>query len=185
MEGETRSAVPVQTKIKIGKTFLVWMAVGLSLVLLYGLAYTGYHRSLLPSSFDTYVQGNGLWRLFGKKEYVVTADADDSLLAIPNWEAIVENTELSYTFMGYAMEFEVSGNSISGLQIALMDQEPLVIEGPVEVEKVFMETRRQGFTTVALPSSLDELRQGDFVEVEIYRIDDSNWKIDQLIIARG
>lgn len=185
MDSEIQPAAAGQIKIRIGKTSLVWAGVVLSLVLLYGVAYVGYHRSLLPSSFDEYVQGNGLWRIFGKKEYVVTADSGESILSIPSWEAIVESTELSYTFKGYAMEFEVSENAISGLQLALMDEEPLVIDGPVEVEDVFLETRGAFEYNVALPAHLEDLKIGDFVEMELYRVDGSEWKIDQLIITRG
>ncbi len=93
-----RKALKYIKKI-INNKFVLFGAIVVQLVLLYGLTYWGYHTSRLPYWFDNFVDKTGIWRIYGKKTYGENVYSKDLWLD-PRLD-MVEEVIVSQEYLGY------------------------------------------------------------------------------------
>jgi len=134
-----------------------WVVVYMVLIGVIGfLLYTGYHSSKLPYWFDNMVQQNGMWKVFGQKEYLMSTDDD------PVWLdarlSMVEKSEYGRKVEGYLVN-----NNGTTVSIGVVDSENVDIPLRPDVQ-IFIKDKA-GQVELCKKCEVTDLVIGDWVDV--------------------
>ena len=137
---------------KLILAILIFVQIGL----LYGLTYWGYHSSRLPYWFDNFVQGKGIWWIYGKKIYGEEF-FNKNLLVNPDL-AFVKKSLALFKAEGYVVSIEENADNLK-LELEKFEGEPSSEEVyPDKVKTICIDDECGKI-------NLEDIKQGDWIEI--------------------
>jgi hypothetical protein len=132
------------------------------------------------------IHETGLWRILGEKEYGGFMTSHGITVPVdPRMTSVVEDTAYQYSVFGSLDGFSVTDGSLENITLVLMDASPYGIDGIFPVESVWtLRCLSQPDCTKSLyvPSELEDLTEGNLVQLEFIRYHGDQWKIANLYI---